>query len=79
MPFIAKAVFLQDPLGKVFTIRLTVVGKHMAIATPRQVRNMMICMLVAAKPTATVNMTNRKLPNTQTSLAPIMSATEPKT
>lgn len=79
MPFIAKLVFLHLPLGNVFVIRDTVVGRHMDMATPRHVRNMMTWMPVVAKPRATVKMMNIKLPATQMGLGPRMSAMLPKT
>lgn len=67
------------PLGNVFVIRDTVVGRHIDMAIPRQVRNMMTWMPVVARPRATVKTMNRKLPATQTGLGPRMSATLPKT
>lgn len=81
MPVIAKQVFRHVPLGKVLVIKLTLVGKHvdMATPTPRQVRNMMTCSPVAAKPRATVKMMERKLPTTQTCLGPMISAMDPNT
>ena len=79
MPFIAKATLRQCPRGKVLVMRLTAVGRHMEMATPRNVRNRITWIAVLAKPKATVKMTKRKLPVTQTRFVPMMSAAAPNT
>lgn len=79
MPFMANAVFLHEPLEKVLVIRLTVVGRHIDIAIPRQVRKRMTCMLDLARPRAMVKATNRKLPTIQSVFGPTISPIAPNT
>lgn len=79
MPFMANEVTRHFPLGNVLVIRVTVVGRHIDMATPRSVRNTMICMPVVEAPRAMVKMMNKKLPVVHMSLGPSMSATLPNT
>ena len=73
----AKVMLRYIPLGKVFVIRLTAVGRHVAVVALKNIRKKITWIRVFDRPTATVNTTYRKLP-TYTSFAPMISATAPK-
>ena len=74
----AKAMLRYIPLGKVFVIRLTAVGRHVAVIALKNIRKKIVWIRVFDGPTATVNTTYRKLPVTYTSFAPMIAATAPK-
>lgn len=76
-PIEANAMFLLLPCGKVLVMMLTADGKQKEMAIPAKPRKTINCVLVFAKPQASVKPDWRKQPIRYIGLEPTTSATEP--